>query len=143
MRFLPLVWAALRRKPVRSILVFLSVTVAFTLFGLMIGLNATLELVLSRAHADRVWVGTRFDNSAFPIAVGKRVAGLPGVRDSTVMNYIPGYIGDPKNRIFVILAEFGDERDPNYPDQDTDPDTPGPTVFNGPLHNAIPQPMSP
>ena len=44
------------------------------------------------------------------------------------------------DRIFVILAEFGDERDPNYPDQDTDPDTPGPTVFNGPLHNAIPQP---
>src|SRR6201989_80204 len=90
MRFLPLVWAALRRKPVRSILGFLSVTVAFTLFGLMIGLNATLEVVLSRAHADRVWVGTRFDTAAFPIAVGKRVAGLPGVRDSPVMNYVPG-----------------------------------------------------
>jgi immune inhibitor A len=44
------------------------------------------------------------------------------------------------DRIFVILAEFGDQRDPRYPDQDTDPDTPGPTVFNGPLHNAIPQP---
>lgn len=105
MRFLPLVWAALRRKPVRSILVFLSVTVAFTLFGLMIGLNATLELVLSRAHADRVWVGTRFDNAAFPIAVGKRVAGLPGVKSSTVMNYLPGYIGDPKNRIFVLVVD--------------------------------------
>ncbi len=36
------------------------------------------------------------------------------------------------DRIFVILAEFGDERDPNYPDQDTDPDTPGPTVFRRP-----------
>src|SRR6185437_8152010 len=105
MRFLPLVWAALRRKPVRSILVFLSVTVAFSLFGLMIGLNATLEMVLSRAHADRVWVGTRFDNAAFPIAVGKRVAGLPGVTDSTVMNYLPGYIADPKNRVFVLLVD--------------------------------------
>ena len=44
------------------------------------------------------------------------------------------------DKIFVILAEFGNERDPRYPDQDTDPDTPGPTVFDGPLHNAIPQP---
>jgi putative ABC transport system permease protein len=105
MRFLPLVWAALRRKPVRSTLVFLSVTVAFTLFGLMIGLNATLELVLARAHADRVWVGTRFDNAAFPIAVGKRVAALPGVKNSTIMNYLPGYIGDPKNRVYVVLVD--------------------------------------
>ncbi|MBY8871874.1 immune inhibitor A [Micromonospora sp. PLK6-60] len=44
------------------------------------------------------------------------------------------------DQIFVILAEFGDERHPNYPDQDTDPDTPGPTTFDGPLHNKIPQP---
>ncbi|SCG18865.1 immune inhibitor A [Micromonospora echinofusca] len=44
------------------------------------------------------------------------------------------------DRIFVILAEFGNERHPNYPDQDTDPDTAGPTRFDGPLHNEIPQP---
>ncbi|HYI56281.1 MAG TPA: immune inhibitor A domain-containing protein [Microlunatus sp.] len=44
------------------------------------------------------------------------------------------------DRIFVVLAEFGNERHPSYPDQDTDPDTPGPTVFDGPLHNAIPEP---
>ena len=39
-----------------------------------------------------------------------------------------------------ILAEFGDTRHPNYPDQDTDPDTPGPATFNGPLRNRIPAP---
>ena len=44
------------------------------------------------------------------------------------------------DRIFVILAEFGNERDPAYPDVDSDPDTPGPTVFDGPLHNQIPKP---
>ncbi|MGS2613757.1 immune inhibitor A domain-containing protein [Micromonospora sp. LZ34] len=44
------------------------------------------------------------------------------------------------DRIFVILAEFGNERHPNYPDQDTDPGTPGPTRFDGPLHNEIPAP---
>ncbi|MGC5017166.1 immune inhibitor A domain-containing protein [Micromonospora sp. DT47] len=44
------------------------------------------------------------------------------------------------DRIFVILAEFGNERHPSYPDQDTDPDTPGPIRFDGPLHNEIPAP---
>ena len=44
------------------------------------------------------------------------------------------------DRIFVVLAEFGNERHPDYPDQDTDPDTPGPATFEGPLHNAIPEP---
>ncbi|MGL5857504.1 MAG: immune inhibitor A domain-containing protein [Angustibacter sp.] len=44
------------------------------------------------------------------------------------------------DRIFVVLAEFGNERHPDYPDQDTDPRTPGPTVFDGPLRNKIPEP---
>jgi immune inhibitor A len=44
------------------------------------------------------------------------------------------------DKIFVILAEFGNQRDPKYPDQDTAPKIPGPAVFDGPVHNAIPQP---
>lgn len=44
------------------------------------------------------------------------------------------------DKIFVILVEFGTERDPRYPDQDTDPSKPGPTVFDGPLRNKIPEP---
>jgi immune inhibitor A len=44
------------------------------------------------------------------------------------------------DRIFVVLAEFGNQRHPSYPDVDTDPNTPGPAVFDGPLHNAIPEP---
>ncbi|WP_221933661.1 immune inhibitor A domain-containing protein [Aeromicrobium piscarium] len=44
------------------------------------------------------------------------------------------------DKVFVILAEFDDERHPDYPDQDTDPDTPGPERFDGPLHNQIPEP---
>lgn len=44
------------------------------------------------------------------------------------------------DRIFVVLAEFGNERHPDYPDQDTDPKTPGPARFDGPLHNEIREP---
>jgi len=44
------------------------------------------------------------------------------------------------DKIFVVLAEFGNQRDPKYPDQDTNPDIAGPAKFDGPLHNAIPEP---
>ena len=44
------------------------------------------------------------------------------------------------DNIFVVLVEFGDERHPDFPDQDTAPNTPGPVTFDGPLHNQIPEP---
>jgi immune inhibitor A len=44
------------------------------------------------------------------------------------------------DRVFVLLVEFGNQRHPDYPDQDTDPDWPGPARFDGPLHNEIPEP---
>jgi immune inhibitor A len=48
------------------------------------------------------------------------------------------------DKIFVILADFGNERatdiDPRYGDQDTAPAVPGPTTFEGPLNNKIPAP---
>ena len=44
------------------------------------------------------------------------------------------------DKVFVILVEFGNQRHPDFPDKDTDPDTPGPTTFEGPLHNKIPEP---
>jgi immune inhibitor A len=47
---------------------------------------------------------------------------------------------EQSDHIFVILAEFGNQRHPDYPDQDTSPDTPGPVRFDGPLRNEIDQP---
>ncbi|GAA2599544.1 immune inhibitor A [Dactylosporangium fulvum] len=44
------------------------------------------------------------------------------------------------DKIFVVLAEFGNQRHPNYPDQDTSPNFEGPIRFDGPLHNEIPAP---
>ncbi|EFQ84234.1 M6 family metalloprotease domain protein [Aeromicrobium marinum DSM 15272] len=44
------------------------------------------------------------------------------------------------DKVFVILAEFGDERHPDFPDGDTDPGTAGPERFDGPLHDTIAEP---
>jgi putative ABC transport system permease protein len=106
LKYLPLVWAAIARKPVRALMTLLSVTVAFTLFGLMIGFNATIDQVEARAHADRVFSGPRFDFiGGVPMAVARQIARMPGVKQITVSSFLPGYVGDPKNRTFVVLAD--------------------------------------
>ncbi|MBU2667271.1 immune inhibitor A [Actinoplanes bogorensis] len=44
------------------------------------------------------------------------------------------------DKVFVILADFGDQRHPDYPDQDTSILTDGPQRFAGPAANTIPAP---
>lgn len=113
-KFIPLVWAALMRKPVRVVLTLLSVMVAFTLFGLMIGLNATFDTVAERARADRIFTWPRFGGNGVPVAVARQVAAIPGVKAVTAINYLPGYVQDPKNQVGVLMVDkdvasvFGD-----------------------------------
>jgi putative ABC transport system permease protein len=116
MKYLPLVWAALRRKPVRTVMTFLSVTVAFTLFGLMIGLNATMNIMAEKARADRIWTLTRFDNpGGIPITVARRIEKMPGIARVTVMNAAGGYVGDPRNTAGIMFID--DVYGSIFPDQ--------------------------
>ena len=110
MKYFPLVWAALRRKPLRTLVTFLSVTAAFTLFGLMIGLNDTLHQLEARAPANRIWTVGRFGDHAMPIAMAHRIASIPGIKKVSVMSVLLGYVGDPKNVAGALMADdvYGD-----------------------------------
>jgi len=114
MRYLPLVWAAILRKPTRAVLTLLSVMVAFTLFGLTIGLNATFDLMAEKARADRIYTWPRFGGSGVPVAVARQIEAIPGVKAVTAIGFIPGYVQDPKNQAFLIMVDqnaakvFGD-----------------------------------
>jgi putative ABC transport system permease protein len=108
MKYLPLVWAAVMRKPTRAILTLLSVMLAFTLFGLTIGMNATFAKVQEQARDDRIFTFARF-GGLVPVALARQIENMPGVEMVASSNFIPGYIRDPKNRVFV---QMGDEKIP-------------------------------
>ncbi|MFC4148896.1 immune inhibitor A domain-containing protein [Micromonospora mangrovi] len=97
------------------------------------------EVLSGKAKAQKI-------NGSTVVKVGKKQAENAGARltkASAAAQTKDQYVELSRERtdkIFVILTEFGNERHPNYPDQDTDPATPGPTRFDGPLHNQIPQP---
>jgi putative ABC transport system permease protein len=104
MKYFPLVWAAIVRKPTRAILTLLSVMLAFTLFGLTIGMNATFAKMQEEARADRIFSFARFGGQV-PIALERQIASMPGVELVSSSNNLFGYIQDPKNRVFVQMND--------------------------------------
>ena len=84
-----------------------------------------------------VRVGTK--TAAYSRAELKKIAAGKVVKPRTVDAYVQ-LSREQTDKIFVVLAEFGNQRDPRFPDKNIDPLTPGPATFEGPLHNKIPEP---
>ncbi len=106
MKYFPLIWTALWRKPARTILTFLAAVAAFTLFGLAVGVNATYAGFYAQARADRVYVNSRFDGTLTQ-AQRNRIAGMAGVRAIGTEDFFIGYYRDPKNMVVPGFMDRG------------------------------------
>ncbi len=80
LKFLPLIWAGIRRKLSRSILILAQVIVALTLFGVLQGMSSAVQHILDSTHGDRLYVSnrTRF-GFPLPISLVERLKSTPGV----------------------------------------------------------------
>src|SRR5260221_5208700 len=106
MKYFPPIWAALWRKPARTILTFLAAVAAFTLFGLTIGLNATYSGMIARARADRVYVNPHFiGDGNLTQAQRGRIARMAEVREIGVSDFLVGYYRDPKNQVVLWFLD--------------------------------------
>jgi putative ABC transport system permease protein len=56
MKFLPLIWSGIWRKPVRTILTLTRVVVAFALFGVLQGMKTGVDQAVAAARADVLYV---------------------------------------------------------------------------------------
>jgi len=102
MRFLPLLWAGLWRRPTRSVLTGLCVVVAFLLLGLLEGVNAGFSKAIAEAHRDLLVTYTRVRGGApMPIAAMAKIQSVPGVREVTPRAYFMGTYGEPLPRNLV------------------------------------------
>jgi putative ABC transport system permease protein len=98
MKYLPLLWAGLWRKPVRTVLTVLSIAVAFLLFGVLHGVMAGFTEVESKLSETRLRVTNRANIfEAMPVAYGPRIAQVQGVREVTYFAIFGGYYQEPKN----------------------------------------------
>jgi putative ABC transport system permease protein len=105
MKWLPLVWAGLRRTPSRSIFTLLSIIVAFLLIGVVSGVNASFQHALDSARADRVRVFARF-GGWLPAADAEQIGRIPGVRHVGYFSVLPGFYRDAKTGgLGVMMAD--------------------------------------
>ena len=80
MKYLPLIWAGLWRKPIRTVLTLLSVVVAFTLFGLAHGVMAGLDAIINQMSDTRLRIQSRVNiTEPLPYAYLSRIESVPGV----------------------------------------------------------------
>jgi len=108
-KYLYLVWAALRRRPVRTFLTLLSVTTAFFLFGVLQGINLGIDGVFKLLNTAHLRVMSRVSmNDPMPISHASRMAAIPGVAHVTGLTVVIGSYQQPRN-IQIALAVDIDE----------------------------------
>jgi len=98
MKFLPLVFANLFRKKVRTVLTLGSFAVALFLFGLLATINVAFSQGVDVAGADRLMVINKVSIiQPLPLPYRDRLLRIPGVKQVTFANWFGGVYIDEKN----------------------------------------------
>jgi putative ABC transport system permease protein len=103
MRFLPLIWSGIWRKPGRSILIFLQVSVAFALFGVLQGMKTGVDELISRARADLLLVhGSLSLIDPLPLGLLGQIQTVPGVKAVVPVELFGGIYQKPTQQIGIV-----------------------------------------
>ena len=104
MKYLPLLWRNLWRRKVRTIFTFLSIVVAFLLFGLLMAIRNSFEAGIDLAGQNRLL--TIHKVSIIQLLPQRYLASIrstPGVKAATHLTWFGGVYQDPKN-FFAQMA---------------------------------------
>ena len=103
MKYLPLIWSGIWRKPGRTVLVLLQVAVAFALFGLLQGMKSGVDRSIANTRADVLFVGPAdFGGAPLPLSYLERLKSLPGMKS---VSFADGFLGTyqrPTQAVFVL-----------------------------------------
>ena len=98
MKFLPLIFANLLRKKVRTVLTVGSFAVALFLFGLLATIRVAFSQGVDVAGADRLMVINKVSIiQPLPLPYRDRLRRIPGVKEVTFANWFGGVYIDEKN----------------------------------------------
>ena len=104
MKFLPLIWAGVWRKPARAVFTLLAIVAAFMLFGILGYIDAGFRHLYATSHLDQLWVAPR-TSGTLPISYLEDIQRIPGVSVVAPIANLFGYFQDPKNGVFIIACD--------------------------------------
>jgi putative ABC transport system permease protein len=103
MRFLPLIWSGIWRKPGRTNLIFLQVSVAFALFGVLQGLKTGVEHVIGETRADLLLVhGSLGLVDPLPLGQFEGIKSVPGVKVVAPVELFGAIYQNPNQKLGVV-----------------------------------------
>ena len=106
MKYLPLIWLGIWRKPGRTSLVLLQVALAFALFGVLQGMKTGVDHAVADARADVLFVApAAFGGAPLPYAYGERLKKVPGVKSVTFADGFLGTYQKPTEFVYVLGLE--------------------------------------
>ena len=106
LKFLPLFFASLRRKPIRTSLTVASIIVAFLLFGLLKTMEGALALGADLAGVDRLATMHKMSLiQNFPLSYLNRIRGLDGVVEAAGFVWMGGIYQDERNQVAAQATE--------------------------------------
>ncbi|TLZ14088.1 MAG: FtsX-like permease family protein [Gammaproteobacteria bacterium] len=111
MKFLPLIWSGIWRKPGRTILIFLQVSVAFALFGVLQGLKTGVAHAVAAARADLLLVHSRQSYILQPLPLGllDEIRSVPGVRVAIPVELTGATYQKPTEGIGIVAVSPEDD----------------------------------
>jgi putative ABC transport system permease protein len=108
MKYLPLLWAGLWRKPSRAVLMLLQIMSAFLLFGLLQGLNSGVKQAIAKTHKDRLIVGSSVSlGDPLPISQLSRIQSISGVKEVSPIVQFPGQYQRPGQTLPITAVDVG------------------------------------
>ncbi|MBS0422713.1 MAG: FtsX-like permease family protein [Proteobacteria bacterium] len=103
MKYLSLIWSGIWRKPGRTILIFLQVSVAFALFGVLQGMKSGVEHVVARTRADLLLVhGNLSIIDPLPLGLQKPIESVPGVKVVAPVELFLGTYQNVSEKIVMV-----------------------------------------
>lgn len=106
LKFLPLLWANLNRKRLRSGLTLASIIVAFLLFGLIQALRVALTGTPELAGVDRLVTMHKVSLiQPLPYSYLTRIRAVEGIEVATTLNWFGGVYQDDRNQIAAMIVD--------------------------------------
>jgi putative ABC transport system permease protein len=100
LRWLPIVWANLKRRKLRLVFTFVSIMLAFLMFGMLDALRTSLAGVVNVVGADRLLVQSKVNMIVpLPRAHYEKIRATQGVKAAASFNWFGGMYKDAKRPI--------------------------------------------
>ena len=102
-----LIWTGVWRKPVRTILIFLSLVLAFLLYFLLDGVVSGFNSIVDNLSDHRLRIQSRSDlYNGLPIALTNRISEVDGVTQVSYLSFFPAYYQDPTNFVPISAIDI-------------------------------------